>query len=545
MESKTTTVSRNLGILIWCLVSLVAFFVVLFNSTEADRNVAANTLWLGGLVALIALPLGALTAWAAIGRYWTSRLLLISCVGLLAVPLFSHVSAWDSALGRLGWLPATQGEVLKPILSGWPAGVWIHAVAATPQVAIIFLLGLATGRRVYEEQALLETSRMSVFWHVTFPRLAPIGLLAATWILIICSREIAVTDIFRIGTLAEQVYLGFSLGQFNSIQGNWTVDQIANAQSLGPFVSVVLIGWISITASWFFSRLTSLEFESNQWRPLQNSGSSSSIKKTIAAFLILVILVAIPIGNLIYRASFFVTSIDGKPTPSFSLDQFGNSIARVFSQFPTEFYWSTIIALVSATLIIVAVVFLTWAARRSNIWQIIFIVLLTLSCAIPGPMFGSWISKAFTATSNPGVAWLYDRTIFAPVLTTCFFCWPIAGLVIWFVFRKTSVDALESARLEGASWLNQLFRIAIPSHHLSIAGAWLITFALCFGELSATQMVLPPGMDTVPRLTLGLLHAGVDEMTAALTIVTVCGIILISLTGWLLVRLNHWQDQRK
>jgi ABC-type spermidine/putrescine transport system permease subunit II len=52
-------------------------------------------------------------------------------------------------------------------------------------------------------------------------------------------------------------------------------------------------------------------------------------------------------------------------------------------------------------------------------------------------------------------------------------------------------------------------------------------------------------MDTVPRLMLGLLHAGVDEMTAALTIVTVGIILLISIAGWGLIRLNHFLNSRK
>jgi ABC-type spermidine/putrescine transport system permease subunit II len=42
-------------------------------------------------------------------------------------------------------------------------------------------------------------------------------------------------------------------------------------------------------------------------------------------------------------------------------------------------------------------------------------------------------------------------------------------------------------------------------------------------------MVLPPGMDTVPRRALGMLHAGVDEMTAALTLVTIGFVILFAI----------------
>ena len=101
------------------------------------------------------------------------------------------------------------------------------------------------------------------------------------------------------------------------------------------------------------------------------------------------------------------------------------------------------------------------------------------------------------------------------------------------------MDSQENAQLEGASTLSRLMSLGIASNHWAFLGIWLITFAACFGELSASQMVLPPGIDTVPRLTLGLLHSGVDEMTAALTIVTVAFLFLISGLGCAAIWLNN------
>lgn len=532
-------------LVIWIAFSIALVYVVFSRSVGADRAVAVNTICLGLFSASIALPLGSLAAWAASGRGWLSRAMLVSCVSLLIVPVFVHVSAWDSAFGRLGWLTAVRGEVLKPIVSGWVSAVWIHAVAATPQVAIILLLGLSTGRRTFEEQALLETGRVSVFWHVTLPRLSPLILLSAVWIFLNCAREIAVSDIYRIGTLAEQVYLGFSLGQFNSIRSNWTPQQIVDAQSLGSFVTIAVIGWFIVTSVWFFTQMTSLEFDSSQWRPNKIGKSRSSLSKKFCAIVLLLILVVAPIGNLFYRASFLVESIGGTPTPGHSFAQLATVMGRVFTQYETEFAWSTVIAAVSATSILGVVTLATWLACRSQIWKAIFILALTVSCAIPGPLFGSWLSTLFSSLTHPTAVWLYDRTICAPVIAAFFFCWPLSGLIVWFVFRKTAIDCLENSRLEGASGFQQLFGIVMAGNKKVLFGCWLISFAMCFGELSTSQMVLPPGMDTVPRTTLGLLHAGVDEMTAALTIVTVAMIIVFSWLGWWLVGLNPARYSRQ
>jgi ABC-type Fe3+ transport system permease subunit len=545
MESPSENKVHAIWFVTWLAFSAALVYVISARSVGADRSVAITTVCLGLFSATIAIPLGAVAAWVASGRGWLSRAVLAACVCLLIVPVFVHVSAWDSAFGRLGWLTATEGLTLKPLVSGWVSAVWIHAIAATPQVAIIMLLGLSMGRRTFEEQALLETGRAAVFWHVTLPRLSPLVLLSAVWIMLTCSREIAVSDIYRIGTLAEQVYLGFSLGQFNSIRGNWTPQQIADAQSLGSYVTIAVVGWIIVTSIWFFSRMTSLEFDSSQWQPDSIGRTRSSVAKKIFAVALLLIMVMVPAGNLLYRASFSVESIGGIPVPTHSVAQFVAVIGRVFTQYQTEFAWSTLIGAVSATLILCVVTVFTWLACQSPIAKAIFILGLTFSCAIPGPLFGSWLSQLFSSLTNATAVWLYDRTICAPVIASFFFCWPLSALIVWFVFRKTAVDCLESSRLEGASGIQQLFGIVMTGNKRVLFGCWLISFALCFGELSTSQMVLPPGMDTVPRTTLGLLHAGVDEMTAALTIVTVALIIILSWLGWCLIGLNPASHSRQ
>ena len=81
----------------------------------------------------------------------------------------------------------------------------------------------------------------------------------------------------------------------------------------------------------------------------------------------------------------------------------------------------------------------------------------------------------------------------------------------------------------------------------ALVGTLLLTFALSFGELSASQLVLPPGIDTLPRLMLGLLHAGVDEITAAIAILIAATIFVVTLFayGLIAVRLTttHRHEQ--
>lgn len=531
--------SRSITFYLWLLVTF-ALLIVIGLATENDRAVALRTFGLGLAAALIAVPLGGLLAWVALGQGIISRLTMFATLLLLVVPVFLHVSTWDAALGRLGWLTATEGQVLIPLVSGLRAAAWVHGVAAAPQIAVLILIGLMNGRRTFEEQALLETSPLGVFWHVTLPRLLPVVVLSVLWTLIVCSREIAATDLYQVGTLAEQIYLGFSLGQINALGGNWTPEQMEAAGNLSPNLTIMLIAWLAVTAVIVFFQLTQLETLSDQQLPLkqirqtQTKDRNGSCKSAVGLGLLL-ILVVVPLCNLIVRCCFFVKPVDGVPTSSYSLSQLATTMRRAIFDYTNEFQWSLVIAAVSATVIVGVAVAISWLARKSRTWQILFAITLAISCAVPGPLLGSWITKLFTATDWPLVHWLFDRTICAPVLASVGFCWPLAPLLVWFVFRKIAADALEHSAIEGAGVRSQFWRFGVLGNGRALAGCWLITLTFCFGELSATQLVLPPGIDTIPRLMLGLLHAGVDEMTAALTLVSVGVIGLVAGCGWWLI----------
>ena len=365
--------------------------------------------------------------------------------------------------------------------------------------------------------------------------------LSVVWIVVSCAREIGVTDLYQIGTLAEQIYLGFSLG-INSIAGTWTSEQLAEANSISNRLTFSLLIWMAATGLVFFFTLTGLEFESRavRPRPSQPAGESSrGLLRFLVAAGLLAVVGLVPICNVIVRACFFVRPVDGVPTQGYSLSQLFKSIKRAAIDYQNEFVWSALIALVSSCLIIVIAILIASAARRSRVAQILFALTLAFSCAIPGPYIGTTLAGLFSKIDNETIQWFYNYTIAAPVIANFVFCWPIGSVVVWFVFRKIPQDALDSASVDGAGSIRRTIQFGILGNWLAIAGSFLLTFAFCFGELSASQIVRPAGIDTVPRKMLGDLHAGVNELTAGITIVTAFTIVMISLVGWWFIRLNQ------
>ena len=492
-----------------------------------------QTFSLGITAACVAIPLG--LAMVAVIRRWgvIGRLTLLAMIGLLFFPLFLHVSLWDAAFGRLGWLTSTRGEVLTPIVSSWFAATWIHGVAATPQVALIFLLGLSTGSRVHEEQALLDADRWQVLIHVKMRRIVPLAGLAIMWVVVICSREIAVTDIYRIETLAEQIYLGFSLGALGAVAGAWSPQQLAAATDFQIGWSLLPFFGIALVCTYAIIQLATPKQPFGDWKPTRRF--NQTFISSLVGILLLILFLVVPFANVIYRCGFEVKPVDGIAVHGFSWAQVGAVLQRASTGFGKEFFWSTTIATVAAGLILVTVIPFCWLASQRAGWRFAYIGLIALCLTIPGPLIGTLIAETFSGVTMPGLIWLYDRTIFAPALASTIFFWPLAAILVWYLFSQIDQDATANAQLDGASSSRILWQFGIRANAYPLLGCWLLTFALCFGELSASQLVLPPGMDTLPRLMLGLLHAGVDEMTAAIAILIAVIIVVVSLLAYWLM----------
>ena len=109
------------------------------------------------------------------------------------------------------------------------------------------------------------------------------------------------------------------------LAGNWTPEQLADADNLKTGVTVAIISWLAITAGLLFMRSEQPGMGmQNQQRPLQRR--NAGIARQISAVLLLVLLVVIPIGNLVIRCCYFVRPVDGMPTTGYSISAVAGDI---------------------------------------------------------------------------------------------------------------------------------------------------------------------------------------------------------------------------
>ena len=149
--------------------ALAAIFVVLTLTAGAFAvgDVWTRTLGLGLASSAIAIPLGMIIRWVIRKGGRIGGLLTLACLVSTMLPMVIHVSGWDAAIGKLGWLTTARGNVLTPLLSGWWAAVWTHGLIAAPQVGLLLHFCENKLDRVYEKQALLDADGWTTFLSVT------------------------------------------------------------------------------------------------------------------------------------------------------------------------------------------------------------------------------------------------------------------------------------------------------------------------------------------------------------------------------------------
>ena len=529
------------AIRIWPVVGLMLIALALGSIVlpSDDQAVLWRTLTFGLSAAMVAIPVAVLAGVCLNRGTWLRNGLLFSLIALAVIPPYINVSCWDSAFGKLGWLTSAQGQILQPLLSGWSAAIWVHAVGFIPPFALLFFWALVT-TRTFEEQARLDLPPRVIFFHVTLRRLLPLALLCVLWAMIVCSREIAVTDLYQIGTLAEQIYLGYSLGQVNSLATNWSAEEIRAAGSIGFALRAIQFLLLVTVSCAFFGMLTGFSKDSSSTiKALQrppHAGSSNPVGLTLGAAAVLILLVAVPVFNLVYQAGTSVTSVDGQPTQMWAFANLYRAIVKSASDFQNAFLWSALIALVSSSLIIASSTLVCFGAKTNRFAWWLLILLAAIFAGLSGPDIGSGITAFFAQSQNQAFLWFYDCTIVPAVIANLMFCWPIATLVVWFAISQTTNDQIENAQLDRVGLLHRIFEFGFRQHWQLFLGIWLLIAAICFSELSASQMVLPPGIETVPQVTLGKLHAGVNETTAALSLLTIGLVVAIALTAWIILK---------
>ena len=443
---------------------------------------------------------------------------------LLFVPILFQTAAWHAGFGKLSWYTFTQGDLARPLMSGWSAAIWIHAMAAIPWVVLIVGLGLRQSEPEFEEDALLDVSPFQVFLRVTLLRSAGSMLVAGIWIFVMTAGEITVVNICLVRTLADEIY--------QPMDGN---------EQLGLLVgSTMLLVGLTLAASFFVAyKIAPPTREGTLRSPWQLELGRWNLGPMLFVAIVVIVVVAVPMISMIATAGIDTVAIGDEKVQQWSAGKLMKTLMSMPARYGEEFFWTLAIGSIAAVIALLAAAPVAWLACRGGVHSLPALTLAAVCCAVPGPVIGVAILYIRDSTDLLPLVRLFDKSIFAPVIATTIRALPLTILILWYSFRSIGRDQIASASTEGAGTLPLLWEIGLRQKGLTCAIAWLIAFALASGDLSSSILVVPPGIETIPRLVFGKIHSGVDDHAAAICLICVAAFVSVAGATLILIRLSR------
>jgi ABC-type spermidine/putrescine transport system permease subunit II len=154
-------------------------------------------------------------------------------------------------------------------------------------------------------------------------------------------------------------------------------------------------------------------------------------------------------------------------------------------------------------------------------------MLAALGITLPAPVLGISVIWLLNR-DHPFFIWLYDRTIVPPVLAILVRVLPLCFAALAWAFATLDQEALDAASLDGAGRVRRFLSIVVPQRWPILVVVTLAAFVMASGDLSASILTLPPGVETISRRLFGLIHAGVDDQVAAIGLVSWLGYLGIA-----------------
>lgn len=526
--------------------SLQAMLVVgatlfgLMIAGQRVRGIAFNTLLLSCTAGGIALVLGTGAAMVLVKTNAPLRRAMLAAFAVwLFVPLYLHAGGWIAALGVGGWLTWQPARLASPSawIDGWHGAIWIHAMAATPWVVCLVSAALAQVERDVEEAALLTAPGYRVLATVSLRAALPGVAVAGLWAVLYTAAEMTVTDFFQIRTFAEEVYTTAAAGGFpmDQVELAGKVGQGTTPSPWEPYVGLVvgialmsLLMWIALVA--IVSQITShsIRLAALRWRWQLGVGRWFAALVPLA---VLALVAALPTSALFYKAGLGTEQTAGGWQRVWLASKLWSELSGAAGFHWRELqqtFWLALGVATTATLL-GGVVGWWWRTARRTPAASLAIAALALS--VPGPVLGLmviwFLNHPLDSPLSP-LTCAYDQTLLAPWLVQSMRFTPLASLVMAAGLATVPRSTIDAARVDGAGWWGTLWLIAVPNCWPVLASTWLIVAALSVGELAATLLVMPPGPPTLTIRLFGMLHYGVEDRVAAMSLVLLAGLSLVA-----------------
>jgi iron(III) transport system permease protein len=435
-----------------------------------------NTLIVTGVATLIAVGIG-LPVGVLVGRSdLPGRRLVRGLAGFLACLPPVVYAALAIAVVPLWKLPP----------SAWLCGVGYGFVFLP--LAIVVCGGLARGVPTeLEDVALLEADAGRVLWYVTarhcLPGAAALGLLFIT----IAATDMAITDLMRVRTFAEEVYTQYALRR----------------AGVGPILTglpVLVVTAVLLTV--FFGR--------SGWFADGSIAAEEAVGRALrparGVRIVAFVLLAACAAGLAWPTVKLVMQTETVSAARRSAENLVGDIGR-----------SLLVTAPAAALMATAAVGLAHAIVRGRFARRLGIIGLALLLAVPAPTTGIALADILNHPDWRGA--IYDSPV-ALIIGYIVRYLPVAVVLLAAAIQRIPAAFEQMGRLDGADWPALLRHIVWPLTARDAAVAALVCLILAFAEIGTSVLIAPPGYSIASVRIFGLLHGGVYRDVAVLAILS-------------------------
>jgi iron(III) transport system permease protein len=459
-----------------------------------------TSIWLGLLVAVLAVSLGTAIALAAerdggAVRRWVR----IAIIGGLVVPPFVSALGWAAAYGPRG----LSDRLLGISLPGMYGPVGVVLVLVTEAVPLVYLV-VAGAMAVRGEADLERAARASgatardAFRTITLPLLRPAIAGAAVLAFVLTLNAFGVPAVLGLpggmSTMTTRIYQDLA----------FSADPASFDRAVVLALTLVAIGLVAIVLAdaLLTGRAARRTAVTSAPATPARAGRGSRLTLALVAFGV-VGAVVVPFVALVLVS--LTRAVGLAPVPeNWTLDNFATVLDGTAIEALAN---SLVLAVVAATIAIALGGLVVALGRRRGR------ALGSLSAvgfAIPGSTLALAVLVAYGGA-------LRDTLVLILVAYLAKF-WalghrPLAGAV-----DRLPTDLIRAARSSGASPMDAVRTVIVPLLRVAIVSGWLLVFLYAVHEVTMSILLYGPGTATLAVVVLNIQQLGDPTVTAALAV---------------------------
>lgn len=452
-------------------------------------SLAGNSLLVAAGTSLAALVVGATVAFLVCrtdmtGRKWLGFAFILP----LLIPPYIHAIVWAHVS------PLLESSIGFDVHSVTGV-IFVLTLAYFPFVTMTTMAGLKSIDRNKEEAALMVRRPIDMLCRVTLPLCLPNMLSGAVFVFVFSIINVGVPDILRVRVYPLEIFI-----QFSAFFDTWKA-------TLLSFPMVALTLALILAQRWRMGDRSYVHIGSGEKGQIRFKLGRSGGFFLLACTGLIGCSVFVPIGTLLVKAGGLA------------------SYHRVLDSSAAPIMLSLSVAVVAAvftTLLGGGVGYLQH--RSGRLARLPLALLVFVPFAVPATTMGIGLIGVWNRSP---VHWIYGSMAIMIIAHMARFT-PYAAAVVHSGVGQVSTRLEEAALLSGARFTSVLMNIVarLTRRHLVVAA--FIVFVLAFGELGTTLLVSPPGVETIPVKIYNLMHYGAEEMVAALCIILMALIFMIS-----------------